>query len=86
MARNLPIIITSILVVTLFVLLVYPAIIPVNAPPTLKTFKDIFVAVLALASVLATLGLAVRTGILNPVSEHDSSVDDYCSFLCTLRC
>jgi hypothetical protein len=85
MGRNVPIVITSCIVVTLFVLLVYPAIIPINAPPVLKTFKDIFIAMLAVAIALASIAITV-------IAENELFAEavpvsaDLCSRHCTLRC
>lgn len=85
MASNAAISVTSLIVVTLFVLLVYPAIIPVNAPPVLKTFKDIFVAVLVVAVVLVSIELFIsnRNELFSVVPE---SVPEAPFALCTLRC
>ncbi|HVZ17932.1 MAG TPA: hypothetical protein VG897_12490 [Terriglobales bacterium] len=85
MVRFLPITLISIIVVTLFVLLVYPAIFPVNAPPVLKTFKDIFVAVLAVVVLFACVSAALQW---NPgsVLESVAASEPGCSLLCTLRC
>jgi hypothetical protein len=85
MGRNVPIIVTSFIVVALFVLLVYPAIIPINAPPVLKTFKDIFVAVLAVAFALTSLQLVILAEN-EFFAEAIQGSDDLCSRHCTLRC
>jgi|tagenome__1003787_1003787.scaffolds.fasta_scaffold20688201_2 hypothetical protein len=85
MGRNLPVVVTSIIVVALFVLLIYPAVFPVNAPPVLKTFKDIFIAVLTLAFVLACVDMSSQLTPMSPL-EHTSATDFLCSLLCTLRC
>jgi uncharacterized Tic20 family protein len=85
MGRNVPIVVTSCIVVTLFVLLVFPAIIPINAPPILKTFKDIFIAVLAVAFTLMSLELMIFAK--NELCAEAIEVsDDLCSRHCTLRC
>jgi hypothetical protein len=85
MAKNVPIFITSCIVLTLFVLLVYPAIIPINAPPILKTFKDVFVAVLSLVITFSVIVL-LRARFFEPSPEIVESSSDACSLLCTLRC
>jgi hypothetical protein len=76
--------ITSMIIVTLFVLLVYPAIIPINAPPVLKTFKDIFVAVLSLVVVLLIVLLLSEHNLVDAVESSEPPPE--CSLLCTLRC
>lgn len=84
MARNAPIIITGMIVVTLFVLLAFPAIIPINAPPVLKTFKDMFVGVLSLVMVLLTFVL-LRDRISVDAFQFSESTFNSLS-LPTLRC
>ena len=76
---------TSFMVVTLFVLLVYPAMFPVNAPPILKTFKDIFVAVLSLAALVAMAQL-VRIATSDDAAEILAPLEDPCTYFCVLRC
>lgn len=76
---------TSFIVVALFVLLVYPAMFPVNAPPVLKTFKDIFVAVLSLAALVAIAELA-RVAMSEEATDVLVTLEDPCSYFCTLRC
>jgi hypothetical protein len=85
MARNLPILMTSIIVVALFVLLIYPAVFPVNAPPVLKTFRDIFVAVVAVSILLICIDLSANWAIA-PAVARISPRDTLWSILCTLRC
>lgn len=84
MAKNVPIIVTSIIVVTLFVLLVYPAIIPINAPPVLKSLKDIFVAVLSLVLILTSFFLLTERFFATSFNLSEITFD--ASLLCTLRC
>ena len=86
MVRDVHIVVTSVIVVALFVLLIYPEVFPVNAPPQLHTLKDLFFAfaVIALARlfVLTALVNALFVGrqVLLAPSEPDLS------FFCTIRC
>ena len=85
--RNYHIVVVSIVVMTLFVLLVYPAIVPVNAPPIFKTFKDLFLAF----AVLALLQLFLLTALVNAifagfVEATNGLVDSSASLLCIRRC
>lgn len=86
MVRNVHIVVTSVIVVALFVLLIYPEIFPLNAPPQLHTLKDLFFAfaVVALARLFALTALVNaifvgRHALLAP-SEPDLSL------FCTIRC
>lgn len=85
MGRNVPIVVTSFIVVALLVLLVYPAIIPINAPPVLKTFKDVFVAVLTVAIALTSVDL-LPLGRAEAFADENELTEDVRSRLCTLRC
>ena len=87
MIRNTHIVVTSIIVVALFVLLVYPEIVPVNAPPHLKTFKDLFDAFV----VHSLLALFVLTALVNAIIAmfEDSPLllrDTACVLFCVHRC
>ena len=78
---------TSVIVVTLFVLLIYPAIIPVNAPPVLKTLKDLFLGF----AVFALAGLFVLTKLINAWfvslnSANAVSPQPDLALLCVVRC
>jgi hypothetical protein len=85
MVRNVHIVITSIIVVTLFVLLIYPEIFPVNAPPHLNTLKDLFLvfAVVALARLFAF------TALVNALFAGRQALlpsDPSLSLFCVNRC
>jgi hypothetical protein len=86
MVRNVHIVITSVIVVTLFVLLIYPEIFPVNAPPQLHTLKDLFFAfaVVALARLfpLTALVNALFAGRQSLADPFDSDL----SLFCVIRC
>jgi hypothetical protein len=82
MIRNAHLVLTSVIVVTLFVLLIYPAVIPVNAPPALKTFKDLFCSLAVLAIALAGV-FVIRMQFSADFVRQPVVVDEE---LCTLHC
>ena len=86
MVRNVHIVVTSVIVVALFVLLIYPEIFPVNAPPQLHTLKDLFFAfaVVAIARLFALTAL-VNAQFAGRQSAMVSSDPDQ-SLFCVIRC
>jgi hypothetical protein len=86
MVRNVHIVITSVIVVTLFVLLIYPEIFPVNAPPHLNTLKDLFVAlaVVAIARLFALTALvnASFAGLQFTLSPSEPELSRFCVIRC----
>lgn len=86
MVRNVHIVVTSVIVVALFVLLIYPEIFPVNAPPQLHTLKDLFFAfaVIALARLFSLTALVNALFVGRQVSLTPPDPD--LSLFCTIRC
>ncbi len=86
MVRNVHIVVTSVIVVALFVLLIYPEIFPVNAPAQLHTLKDLFFAfaVVALARLFALTAL-VNAQFAGRQSAMESADLDL-SLFCVIRC
>lgn len=86
MVRNVHIVVTSVIVVALFVLLIYPEVFPVNAPPQLHTLKDLFFAfgVVALARLFALTALVNAQFAGRHSSMAPSDPDQ--SLFCVIRC
>jgi hypothetical protein len=86
MVRNVHIVITSMIVVTLFVLLIYPAVFPVNAPPHLNTLKDLFLAfaVVGIARLFALTALvnALYSGMQSMLSPSEPDLSRFCVIRC----
>jgi len=87
MVRNVHIVVTSVIVVALFVLLIYPAVFPVNAPPVLKTLKDLFLGL----AVLALFRLFALTALVNALFAGRHALppappDPDLALSCVLRC
>lgn len=86
MVRNVHIVVTSVIVVALFVLLIYPEVFPVNAPPQLHTLKDLFFAF----AVVALARLFALTALVNALFAGRQSVaepsDPDPSLFCVIRC
>ena len=84
--RNYQIVIVSIVAMTLFVLLIYPAIVPVNAPPVFKTFRDLFSA-FAVFALLALFSLSALVNAVFADFEQDNAISESaCTLLCNRRC
>ena len=84
--RNVHIVVTSVIVVALFVLLIYPEVFPVNAPPNLHTLKDLFFAF----AVIALTRLFCFTALVNALfvsrqAMFDPAEPDLFRF-CLIRC
>ncbi len=86
MVRNVHIVVTSVIVVALFVLLIYPEVFPINAPPQLHTLKDLFFAfaVVALARLFALTALVNALFVGRQASLASSDPDPL--LFCVIRC
>ena len=86
MVRNVHIVVTSVIVVALFVLLIYPEIFPINAPPQLHTLKDLFFAfaVVALARMFVLTALVNALFAGRQASLAPAEADLF--LFCTIRC
>lgn len=87
MGRTLQILVTSVIAITLFALLVHPAIISLEAPPQLKLQHHLLQqVVLALASVVTSIILliCISAAFVSRVAEVEAG--DPLSRICSLRC
>jgi hypothetical protein len=85
MVRNAHIVITSIIIVTLFVLLIYPEIFPVNAPPHFNTLKDLFLA-FAVVAIARLFSLTALVNALFAGRQALSPCEPGLSLICVNRC
>jgi predicted cation transporter len=87
MVRNVHLVVTAVIVVALFVLLIYPAVFPVNAPPVLKTLRDLFLgfAVLALTTLFSLTALVNALFSGRQIAQAIPAEPDL-SLYCIIRC